>query len=182
MKETIIGTITKTPEYSHTIGTIEYLRTEISSARISGVIDTIPLIIPATIELKQNQRIKATGEFRSYNTPERHLFLYMYSEDIEPTTDEDDNIIEYEGYICKTPIYRTTPGGRQITDLMIAVNRLYNKSDYIPTVLWGRNAQNAATLPIGARVLIKGRVQSRKYGAEATAYEVSASSLTNLSE
>ena len=135
--------------------------------------------------------VKACGQFRSYNKHEEnrnHLVLSVFVRDIEFLESMEDvkpNQIILDGFICKKPMYRTTPLGREITDLLIAVNRPYNKSDYIPAIAWGRNAKFAETLQIGQNIKIYGRIQSRTYQKKIsenetdlkTAYEVSISKM-----
>ncbi|MEE0838982.1 MAG: single-stranded DNA-binding protein, partial [Acutalibacteraceae bacterium] len=115
---------------------------------------------------------------------DNRLVLTIFAKDIKRNTDEKNhnpNVLYLNGYICKPPIYRTTPFGREITDLLIAVNRSYNKSDYIPVIAWGRNARYAKTLDVGDNVRVWGRIQSRNYQKRIsdeevitkTAYEVS---------
>ena len=132
-------------------------------------------------------RVEITGQFRSYNCNEpdgNRLILTVFARDIVPLAEENyknPNQLYLNGFICKPPVYRTTPFGREITDLLLAVNRSYNKSDYIPIIAWGRNARFAKSLEVGDNVKIWGRIQSRNYQKRIseeetitkTAYEVS---------
>jgi len=125
------------------------------------------------------------GQFRSYNKMENgksKLMLTVFVREVcEFEEDMNPNIIEITGFICKQPTYRTTPFNREICDVLIAVNRAYNKSDYLPCIAWGRNAKFVSELPVGAKVSIVGRIQSREYQKHTedgeilnkTAYEVS---------
>ena len=129
------------------------------------------------------------GQFRSYNKlgdGKSKLMLTVFAKElIDPSEVSEINQICLTGYICKEPIYRTTPFGREICDCLIAVNRAYNKSDYIPCIAWGRNARYVKNLDIGAKVTLTGRIQSREYQKKhdennietKTAYEVSISSI-----
>ena len=138
------------------------------------------------------QMIQATGQFRSYNQHEEHknrLVLSVFVREVSFVEEEVDgaktNTILLDGYICKRPIYRKTPLGREIADLLLAVNRPYGKSDYIPCICWGRNARFASSFEVGEHVQILGRIQSREYVKKLTetetekriAYEVSVSKL-----
>lgn len=144
--------------------------------------------------------IKVSGQFRSYNKHEEgksKLVLSVFVREFEEITEEqieyefqNDNVISLDGYICKLPVYRKTPLRREIADILLAVNRPYGKSDYIPTICWGRNARFASKLEIGTRLHIEGRIQSQEYQKRIsddeyetrTAYEVSASMLTVVEE
>ena len=151
------------------------------------------------------KKILIKGQFRSYNSYENEknkLILTVFAKDIEQVVEEKEeenemtkkdattNEVVLVGYVCKTPIYRQTPFGREIADLLLAVNRAYNKSDYIPTIAWGRNARFCQGLEVGAQVKIVGRVQSRNYEKkhedgsveQKVAYEVSVCSLELINE
>lgn len=175
---------------------------EIAVNRLSNFMDYIPLMVSERlIDTKQNyigQKIYVTGQFRSYNRHEEkknRLVLSVFVRELSFVEENDmeelqekSNQIFLDGYICKNPVYRKTPLGREIADLLIAVNRSYGKSDYIPCICWGRNARFASGFEIGAHVEIYGRIQSREYikkiGEEETekrmAYEVSVSKIDVL--
>lgn len=133
--------------------------------------------------------IEVDGQFRSYNSyenGENRLVLTVFAKDIrlcDKTEDKNPNSLYLNGFLCKAPVYRTTPFGREITDLLVAVNRSYNKSDYIPVIAWGRNARFCKNINVGDNIKIWGRIQSRTYQkhlsedevVEKTAYEVSVS-------
>ena len=142
--------------------------------RLSGHVDVMPLMISERLvdvtENYQGCTVEAIGQFRSYNRHEgsrKRLVLSIFVQEIhfmEEFTDyTKTNQIFLEGYICKTPIYRKTPLGREIADILLAVNRPYGKSDYIPCIAWGRNARYASNFQVGTRACIWGRVQSREY-------------------
>lgn len=187
---TVTGTISKEREYDHSVYGEDFYRTELLTQRKSGTIDRIPLLISERIltpevEIK-GKLVKVMGHFCSYNKHEdgkSRVILSVFTEDLSFEEEDscDNNSIYLDGYICKPPVYRKTPLGRQITDLLIAVNRLYEKSDYIPCVAWGRTAKWAGGLEVGSRVKLYGRIQSRVYQKtvsencveERTAYEVS---------
>lgn len=133
-------------------------------------------------------KLKITGQFRSYNNytdTGNRLILTLFAKTIERAENEKFlNEIELNGFLCKPPVYRTTPFGREITDLLLAVNRTHNKSDYIPCIAWGRNAKFAQRLNVGDNIIVSGRMQSREYQKKIddefitkTAYEISVSKI-----
>jgi len=189
-KVTVSGMITSI-EFNHEILGEKFYRMNLSVQRMSGSTDIVPILVSDRVQIltKDNidQYVKVIGQFRSYNKSEdekKKLMLFVFAEEIFFNDNyEQLNDISVEGYICKQPTFRETPLGRQISDVMIAVNRAYGKSDYIPVIVWGRNAQYASTLNIGDYVRIGGRVQSREYlknNETHVAYEVSASTIENI--
>lgn len=145
----------------------------IESTRPSGIVDCVPVSVPLNMV---GQQVVVDGEFVSYNTLDRKLKLYVRPYNINFSNEEDVNKIHIEGYVCKAPIYRKTPSGRKITDLLIAVNH-GTESSYLPCVFWG----DASYLDIGDLVKINGRIQSREYlknDCIHTAYEVSIEELS----
>ena len=162
--------------------------------RLSGHVDVLPVILPerllAQAGLSEGARIGLRGQLRSYNRiieGSSRLELKIFAKEIYGFPEGDClNRMEMTGFLCKPPIYRTTPFGREITDMLVAVNRSYNKSDYIPTIAWGRNARMAKNLPVGQKIRVEGRIQSREYEKllesgeriRRVAYEVSASALS----
>ena len=149
-------------------------------------------------ELKINDKISIDGQFRSYNSYQNErnkLVLTVFAKDVKFVENQDEEIqaskdfvsneVTLNGYICKKPIYRQTPFGREIADLLLAVNRAYNKSDYIPCIAWGRTARFCENLEVGTELRVTGRVQSREYEKKyedgtvekRIAYEVSVSNL-----
>ena len=185
----LTGTVTERPVYSHEVCGEEFYETKLSVPRLSGQEDVIPVTLSdrllARTEVKPGAKISISGQFRSYNKLEgehSRLLLTAFAREILPADDEvNPNTIEILGYICKPPVYRTTPFKREICDVLLAVNRAYNKSDYIPCIMWGRNARFIKDMPIGERLWVTGRVQSRIYtkclsedrSEERVAYEVS---------
>lgn len=195
-KVTVIGTIVSDFTFSHAVYGEGFYVVDLSVNRLSEQADVIPLLISERlIDVTKDYRgltIEASGQFRSYNRHEgtkNRLVLSVFVREVtfmEEFTDyTKTNQIFLDGYICKEPIYRKTPLGREIADLLVAVNRPYGKSDYIPCISWGRNARFASGFTVGTRVMIWGRVQSREYTKKLsetecekrTAYEVSVSKL-----
>lgn len=174
----------------------KYYTSEIEVIRYSGKADVIPITVSGRlIEAGVNytgQYVDVTGQYRSrnyYDNQKRRLKLYVYAREFglreEGTEYDNCNYIFMDGYICRKPIYRKTPFGRSVTDLLIAVNSPYGRSDYIPCICWGKTAYFASSLPVGSHVCIEGRVQSREYDKQLgdaesekhVAYEVSISKL-----
>ena len=187
----LTGVIAKEPVYSHEVFGEGFYETLITVPRLSDQTDTIPLTISDRL-ISQNgimvgDKVSVVGQFRSYNKLEgekSRLLLTAFVRDVVDESEiENPNQIDICGYICKQPVYRTTPFKREICDVLLAVNRAYNKSDYIP---WGRNARFVQTLPVGSKISVSGRIQSRKYVKnlgedrceERVAYEVSVSKVT----
>ena len=208
---TLVGKVTGEKTFSHEIYGEEFYIFKLSIARLSGNADIIPITVSERLinddMLKEGNKLLVKGQFRSYNSYENEknkLILTVFAKDIIELHDEEENSENSEitkkdavtnevvliGYICKKPIYRQTPFGREIADLLLAVNRAYNKSDYIPSIAWGRNARFSQTLEVGTKVKVVGRVQSREYekkfedGRTETrvAYEVSIGSLEVVEE
>ena len=169
---------------------------EVSVRRLSNSQDQIPVMVSERlIDVSQDytgEFIMVSGQFRPYNRHDEvknRLVLSVFAREIEFVEEELDgaktNNILLDGYICKLPVYRKTPLGREIADLLLAVNRPYGKSDYIPCICWGRNARYASSFEVGEHVQITGRIQSREYVKKLTeerterrvAYEVSVSKL-----
>ncbi len=193
------GEIDSNMEFSHEIFGEKFFNTKIKINRLSESYDTLPLTISERllqeIDMDNNNKVNVVGQLRSYNKNidnKNRLVLTVFVREINESEDEnkDPNSIFLDGYICKEPVYRKTPLGREITDLLIAINRPYNKSDYIPSIVWGRNAKFAKTLKVGDRIQMWGRVQSREYekklengqSIKKVAYEVSISKIKKLSE
>ena len=207
---TLVGKVTGEKKFSHEIYGEKFYVFNLSIPRLSGNADIIPITISERIitdeMLEEGKKLLIKGQFRSYNSYENErnrLILTVFAKDVEELQeveeqeendivrkDETTNEVVLIGFVCKKPIYRETPFGREIADLLLAVNRAYNKSDYIPTIAWGRNARFCQNLEVGAQVKIVGRVQSRQYekkyedGTSETrvAYEVSICSLELINE
>ena len=202
----LVGKVTSDKRFSHEIYGEKFYVFDLSVPRLSGNADIIPitiserLLVERDIEIGNN--IVIEGQFRSYNSYENEknkLILTVFAKEIrfsdeqeefQPTKENISNEVTLTGYICKKPIYRKTPFGREIADLLLAVNRAYNKSDYIPCIAWGRNARFCENVPVGTEIRIVGRVQSRQYEKKyedgtseiKVAYEVSIASLEVVNE
>lgn len=187
----IIGTIEDEFRFNHEIYAEKFYTCTIKVSRLSGTSDDVRIMVSERLIMDGNYEIgdtvEVSGQFRSYNSYENgdnRLVLTVFAKDIAHFTESENknpNTLHLNGFICKQPVYRTTPFGREITDLLLAVNRSYNKSDYIPIIAWGRNARFAKNLNVGDNVKIWGRIQSRTYQKRLsdddvmtkTAYEVS---------
>ena len=184
-------------EFSHRVLDEDFYKFMLNVSRLSGVVDSLPVTVPErlleNVQLNDGDAIALTGQLRSYNKYQENrtrLILTALAKSIETIDDENENPnnVMLNGYVCKIPTYRKTPFGREITDVIIAVNRAFNRSDYIPTICWGKNAVLCRDLPVGANVLIKGRLQSREYTKKLgedfeirTAYEVSVGEIEEIS-
>ena len=185
----ICGEILTDAEFSHEVYGEGFYEMSVLVKRLSGQGDILPITISERLineeNLKKGVIICAIGQFRSYNKlvdGKSKLMLTVFVREILQNVNvKNPNAIVLSGYICKPPVYRTTPFNREIADILIAVNRSYNKSDYIPCIAWGRNARFAKNLEVGERIAIAGRIQSREYQKRIsddeikimTAYEVS---------
>lgn len=196
-KVTLIGDVVSGFAYSHTIFGEVFYKVIIEVPRLSDNVDQLPVIISERLlndqSFQPGNKVVVKGQLRSYNRrvdDRSRLILVIFAKDMELLTEENTdknnpNYIFLDGFICKPTIYRETPFGREICDVLLAVNRMYNKSDYIPCITWGRNARYAKNLEIGDRIHIWGRIQSRNYEKklsggdveEKVAYEVSISKL-----
>lgn len=190
----VSGTITEEPRFSHNILGEGFYDLKLSVPRLSSEYDTIPVTISERLidNLKSGDNLSIDGQFRSYNKLEdgrSKLILTLFAKElVDDEARTSTNTINLVGYLCKPPVYRTTPFGREICDCLVAVNRAYNKSDYIPCIAWGRNARFVKNLAVGEKIALTGRIQSRDYqkkledGSEEvrTAYEISISSISIL--
>lgn len=203
-KVTLSGEIVSNFEFSYERYGEGFYSAMIASERLSGQKDIIQIAVSGRLaDVKaewEGRFVRTQGQFRSYNKHEgerNHLVLSVFVRKFEDITDEQmefefrhDNEIFLDGYICKQPTYRKTPLGREIADILLAVNRPYGKSDYIPCIAWGRNARFASGLEVGTRLQIEGRIQSREYQKRIsdeeyetrTAYEVSISKMETVEE
>ena len=165
------GIVCSEPVFSHEVMGEGFYEMTLKVKRLSDMSDEIPLTVSERMLTEENSKIGASltvaGQFRSYNKLDEgksKLILRVFVREIlEEDEERNPNTIEITGFVCKAPIYRTTPFKREICDMLIAVNRAYNKSDYIPCIAWGRNARYAQTFNVGEKVLINGRIQSREY-------------------
>ena len=192
----IMGKVASGFTFSHQVYGEGFYLVDVMVKRLSDSEDRIPLMVSERlVDVTQDyegEYIMVQGQFRSYNRHEEkknRLVLSVFVRELSFVEEEDDTVktnqIFLDGYICKPPVYRKTPLGREIADLLLAVNRPYGKSDYIPCICWGRNARYASAFEVGGHVLIWGRIQSREYikklsesqTEKRTAYEVSVSKL-----
>ena len=203
----LVGKVTSEKRFSHETYGEKFYIFDMEVSRLSDTTDIIPITVSERIIddelLTIGNKLIVRGQFGSYNSYENEksrLKLTVFAKDIltEDKLSEEEleevkrtsNEVSLIGYICKPPIYRQTPFGREIADILLAVNRAYNKSDYIPSIAWGRNARFCQNLATGTEVKIVGRVQSRNYEKEyedgtienKVAYEVSISSLQVINE
>ena len=197
---TITGRIASELLFNHETFGEKFFMTFMSIERTSGVEDVIPVVVSERlVDVTQSilgEIVEIHGQYRSYSARKEtgsHQILYVFAMEIEilgADIDSPNNTIFLDGYICKPPVYRKTPLGREIADLLIAVNRPYGKSDYIPCICWGRNARYVGGLKVGEHIVVHGRIQSRVYtkrlpdgsSEERTAYEVSVSTLEVVEE
>lgn len=197
----ISGEITSDFTFSHEVCGEKFYTANLSTERTSGAVDTLPVTISDrvvdTIYGWKDQYVRISGQLRTYNKHEgekNRLLLSVFATGFEEIEEfpfqKDENRISFDGYICKAPNYRKTPLGREIADLLVAVNRSYGKSDYIPCIVWGRNARFAGNLEVGKHIKLEGRLQSREYQKKISdtenetrvAYEVSASRIEVVEE
>lgn len=195
---TLTGTVETQPQYSHSVLEEDFYSFMLKVPRLSENDDVLPVTISSRqldeTLLSVGNRIKVKGQLRSYNKytqTKTRLILTVFAKGIAPayvTDSENPNEIFINGFICKAPIYRKTPFGREITDLIVAVNRAFNRSDYIPAIAWGKNAVYSENLEVGSNVMLWGRLQSRNYNKRIsdeetetrTAYELSITKIEKL--
>lgn len=195
----VCGEVVSDFTFSHEVFGEGFYILDILVKRLSDSYDVIPLMISERlIDVNKDYRgvcVYVKGQFRSYNRHEEgknRLILYVFVKELEFVNGESEklntNQIFLDGHICKAPVYRKTPLGREIADILLAVNRPYGKSDYIPCICWGRNARWASCIEVGNRIAICGRIQSREYQKKIseteienrTAYEVSVFKMEDL--
>ena len=174
------GVIVGDAEFSHEVYGEGFYEMKVSVPRLSGQEDVLPVTVSERLisdkNLKTGGKINAIGQFRSYNKlvdGKSKLMLTVFVREIlDEAAGKNPNSIVLSGYVCKQPVYRTTPFNREIADLLVAVNRSYNKSDYIPCIAWGRNARFVKNLQVGDKIALSGRIQSREYQKKLSEYEV----------
>lgn len=193
-KVRIVGEIAGQFEYSHEVFGENFYIGQLKVERTSGILDFIPIMVSdRMVDVSADWNgifVEVEGSFRSYNKKDEEkikLLLSVFVRDFNQLENAsyNDNDVELDGYICKETICRKTPLGREIADLLVAINRPYGKSDYIPCIAWGRNAVYSSELEVGTRIKLCGRIQSREYTKRIsetetemrTAYEVSVSKL-----
>ena len=192
-KVEIVGVATTYPEFSHEVFGEAFYTMDVTTERTSGYPDVIPVTVSERLFDREDylgMAVRIKGQMRSYNRVDEdktRLILSVFAMDVTelPEGGLHVNEIVIDGYLCKPPVYRQTPSGREIADIMVAVNRPYGKSDYIPCICWGRNARYAGKMDVGDRIRITGRIQSRDYWKKMpdgtqekrTAIEVSAAAI-----
>ena len=193
----LTGKVVGAPKYSHEVFGEKFYIVGMEVPRLSDACDTLPIMVSKRMckieSIKVGNLYEIIGHFRSYNKheePKSRLLLTVFTTEMKELNAEEfvgKNEIVLHGYLCKEPIYRKTPLGREITDTLLAVNRPYGKSDYIPCICWGRNARYISGLEVGTALEIRGRIQSREYSKKIgeneseirIAYEVSVSKVDN---
>ena len=190
------GVVGGVPKFNHSVKDDEFYGFNLNVARLSGQYDIIPIILSKNLveyyDIKQGDSIAVRGQFRSFNKIEnekRRLILSVFVKEIcEWDESANPNVVELNGVVCKPVIYRVTPFSREICDVLLAVNRNFNKSDYIPCIAWGNNAHEVSRMEVPSSLKIIGRIQSREYNKvisendppeKRVAYEVSISKLVN---
>lgn len=167
----LCGKVHRAPVYSHELYGEGFYEFVLEVPRLSNQCDYIPVTVSERLMqgavLDEGAQVALNGQFRSYNKMDNgksKLMLTVFVRDfVSPAEGQNPNTVELCGYICKDPIYRTTPFNREICDLLLAVNRAYNKSDYIPCIAWGRNARFVRDIEVGQKISVYGRIQSREY-------------------
>ena len=181
------GVMSEPPVFSHESRGEQFYQFSMDVSRLSGAVDTVHIIarrqLLESVGIRGEEKLCVSGELRSFNNKTGvgpRLIITVYAKELWLCSGEDENVIELTGSLCKQPNLRTTPMGREICDLMIAVNRRYGRSDYLPCIAWGLRAREAADWSVGTRVHITGRIQSRVYtklvegvALEKVAFEVS---------
>ncbi len=185
---TVRGSLGDLPRFSHENHGKRFFRFTLEVPRLSGTVDTLPVVAEAsildTLDLSGGTMITVRGQVRSHNVREngsRRLLIFIFAGDMVAEDGDPINEVQLEGPLCREPVYRRTPLGREICDVMLAVPRAFKRADYLPCILWGRTAQEISQCHIRDRICILGRLQSRTYTKltedgpiERTAYEISA--------
>ena len=184
----LCGSLAELPQFSHENHDKRFYRFLLEVERLSGAVDVLPVIVPETVldamDVTGGSMLQVTGQIRSFHnrgTTGRRLVISVYAETLAACEDEPQNAVFLSGVICREPVYRKTPLGREICDVMLAVNRPYHRADYIPCIFWGRTAGLVSCCEVGQTIDLTGRLQSRDYikvldthSECRTAYEVSA--------
>ena len=193
----IAGRVISAPVFSHEVLGEKFFDMVVAVKRLSDHEDEIPVTVSDRLmrdaSLDVGDSVGVSGQLRSYNKQvegRSKLVLRVFARELDDGVCDTPNRIELEGYVCKPPVYRVTPFKREICDMLLAVNRAYNKSDYIPAIAWGRNAKYAGEFAVGDKVAVTGRIQSRTYEKvlpdgsteERVAYEVSVSGLERVDD
>lgn len=190
----LCGTVVSPPRYSHDSRGIRFFTFPLETRRLSGTSDTLNIILRESMLdpdlIRDGGRVRVVGELRSFNNRSgvgNRLILTIFARDLLPGDGEDENHIILTGTVCKAPTLRVTPMGREICDIILAVGRRYRRSDYIPVIAWGRQAQEVSESTVGTQLVVRGRLQSRAYtkvidgeSFERLAFEVSAADIFPL--
>ena len=190
----LCGTAADEPVFSHESRSIRFYSFPLTVRRLSGAADTVNIIaresLLSGLSLKPGARLAGSGELRAVNNKSgggAKLVITVFARLLEPGDADDENSVELCGTVCKQPILRRTPLGREICDVILAVPRRYSRSDYIPVICWGAQARDTAPCPVGTRLCVRGRIQSRRYTKlldgvpmERTAFELSVNELMPL--
>jgi single-strand DNA-binding protein len=189
----LCGIMAAAPEFSHSGRGETFYTFPLETRRLSGAVDRINIVARRELvspELEEAGKLRVTGELRSFNNRRGEgakLVITVFAREINFCDDDDSNTVRLVGTLCKQPALRTTPMGRDICDLMVAVNRRYGRSDYLPCITWGLRARDAALWQVGDHVSLEGRIQSRGYiklvdgqAIERTAFEVSVVEIEKL--
>ena len=192
----LVGTATGSPEFSHSSRGKDFYVFPLTAARLSGNTDTLNILLRreqlADLPIQAQDRLCVEGEVRSFNSRKgtgARLVITVLAREIDPCEEEDSNLVVLRGTLCRLPTLRTTPMGREICDLMLAVNRPYGRSDYLPCICWGLSAREASGWGVGTVVRLDGRLQSRDYikltddgPLHRTAFEISATTIRLIPE
>lgn len=192
----LCGVMAAAPVYSHSSRGQQFFTFPLEVQRLSGNIDTINIIArPELLDVlvdEEHSKICVVGQLRTFNNRKGEgakLVISVFARDIYLGSEEDCNVVQLSGTLCKVPTLRCTPMGRDICDLMVAVNRHYGRSDYLPCICWGIKAKEAAQWDVGTKLELEGRIQSRHYiklteegAVEKTAYEVSVTEISQLAQ
>ncbi len=184
----LCGSLLELPQFSHENHDKRFYRFLLEVERLSGTVDVLPVLVPEVVlgqmDVSGGSMVGVSGQIRSFNSRHsgtRRLVISVYAEGLSSCDEPPRNLVELTGTLCREPVYRRTPLGREICDVMLAVSRPYHRSDYIPCIFWGRTAAEVSACSVGDAVSLTGRLQSRDYvkiletGSETrTAYEVSA--------
>lgn len=190
------GCMAGKPEYSHSGRGIDFYSFPLEIVRLSGNSDIINIIVRREqlqeLEVNDGEKLQVTGQVRSFNNRRGEgakLVITVFAKELCFSEGEDENLVLLKGCLCKAPNLRCTPMGRDICDLMLAVNRHYGRSDYLPCICWGRQAKEAANWTVGTKICLSGRIQSRKYikviedtAVEKTAFEISVTEAMQMEE
>ena len=183
----LCGTVDSAPELSHINHGVSFFKFTLAVERLSGLADKLTVIVSApqleAVPLREGDTVTVRGQLRSFNNKSgqgSRLVISVFAHQLTPGGESPFNQIQLSGVLCKTPVLRRTPLGREICDIILAVNRRYGRADYLPCIAWGAVAAQTADMHTGQRLTVEGRVQSRTYTkndggvlTERTAYEVS---------